>query len=513
VTALADVLSGIDPDGPGAALAIVRNGEVADFAARGLANVEHDIPIGRETVHYLASTSKQFVACSIALLEADGKLSIEDDVRDYMPELSRLPETVQIFHLVHHTSGIRDKYALATIGGLPEESYATDAGTLALLSRQRTLNFPPGSRFMYSNSGYFLLAQIVARVSGCSFREFASERIFRPIGMSSTLFRDDPDEPIAHRASGHRAGPDGTWRLAEYRYPSLGPGGAWSTADDPPRWTTALDRDEPLPLDRPPRTRPLTGGSPNTYGFGLVASEYRGRRVQEHAGGVQGHTADFVRFPDEGVTVVCFANGGTSAPTLSRRAADVAFGDAVSEAPDERPQVEPDTASLCGVYCDADEAGVITIETSDDGLSVRYGRIALPVHVVGPRELEGPAGLTFNADDGGLMLRGADSFGIRFNRLPGVTRPAGVGDRGRFVSDELDVVLEVDVEGAEVRVSRNGGEPSVLRAVADNLYLWPTSALGQDADVPLRIVRDDSGRAVALRAGTGRAIGVEFVRG
>jgi len=506
---LEGVLDGMNPEGPGAAVAVVRNGEVTDFAAKGLANIEHRVPITRETVHYLASTSKQFVATSIALLEADGKLSIEDEVAGYVPEIAKLPERVCIFHVLHHTSGIRDKYALAAIGGLPEDSYATDAGTLKLLSGQRTLNFPPGSRFMYTNSGYFLLAQIVARVSGCSFREFTQARIFGPLGMRSSLFRDDPDEPLAHRASGHSRGPDGDWRLTEYRYSSLGPGGAWSTVDDLARWTAALDRDEPLAVERLLRTRPLTDGSPNPYAFGLTVGEYRGRRVQQHAGGVQGHTADFLRFPEEGVAVICFANGGASAPELSRRAADVALGLEPVTPAVERPEVSPDVETLRGTYVDGDEAGVITVEETDGNVSVRLGRLSLPVRVVGPTELAGPAGIVMTGTGAELVLRTGGGDEMRFSRVTPPSTPLSAADAGTYVSDELGVALELT---SDARLSRDGSEPSALQPISDDLYIWTMSVLGQSDEIPVRVLRDAGDAATALRLSMSRALDVRFTR-
>jgi hypothetical protein len=410
--------------------------------------------------------------------------------------------------MLHHTSGIRDKYALAAIGGLPEESYATDAGTLKLLSGQRTLNFPPGSRFMYTNSGYFLLAQVVARVSGCSFREFTQERIFGPLGMTSSLFRDDPDEPLPHRASGHTRGGDG-WRLAEYRYASLGPGGAWSTADDLARWSAALDRDEPVPLERLLRTRALTNRKPNPYAFGLTVGEYRGHRLQQHAGGVQGHTADFLRFPDDGVAIVCFANGGAAAGELSRRAADIALGLEPAPRPEESPEVAPDVGALAGAYSDDADGLVLTIE---DDVTVRLGSMRLPVRVVGPTELLGPAGIAITVTGDELLLRTGGGDEMRFDRLAPPARAAAAADAGMYVSKELGASFALDVEDDNVRLSRAGDTPTPMRAVSDDLYLWTMPVLGTPGEIPVRILRDGAGTATALSVSVSRALDVRFTR-
>jgi CubicO group peptidase (beta-lactamase class C family) len=518
MSALAGILDEtVGSDGAGAIVAVARAGEIVDVVCRGLANIEHGVPMSRDTVNYLASTSKQFVACSIALLEADGKLGLDDDVREYVPELARLPEVVRIFHLVHHTSGIRDKYALGTIGSLPEDAYATDRGTMRLLAGQRSLNFAPGSRFMYSNSGYFLLAQVVGRVSGKPFQDFARERIFEPLGMKDTLFRHDPDVPLPNRASGHRRGAGG-WRLAEYRMSSLGPGGAWSTVADLARWDKALADDELMETARLLRTRELTDGKTNPYAFGLTVGAYRGAPVVQHAGGVQGHTADFVRFPDQGVAVIAFCNGGAAASVISRRAADVFLGDELEPplpaATGGGAPAEPDLARLAGTYVDPDDTIIVTIAPApgSGGVQVHFAGTPLPVRVRSATVLESPNGITASASEAGLSLSGLGADAIELRRLAPPAASATSADGGRFVSAELGAALSLGFKDECVTLARDGEDSVPIEQLADGLYAWPADALGSPTVLPLRIERNAEGRALAVVVSMSRALNVRFDR-
>ena len=508
-----------EPGSPGGTVAVSKDGDVVATASFGRASIEHAVANRRDTVFYIASTSKQFVACSIVMLEAEGKLSLDDDIREYIPELS-YDEPIRVFHLVHHTSGIRDKYALGAIGGLPEESYSTDEGTMRLLSRQRTLNFPPGSQFMYSNSGYFLLAQIVERVSGTPLRAFTEQRIFGPLGMKSTLFRDDPGTIVANKASGYRRSAEGDWRLAEYTWPSLGAGGVFSTVDDLARWDRALYGGFLEPADLPQRmvrTRPLTSGEPNPYGFGLVDDTYRGLRCVHHAGGVSGYNADFVRFPDEKLTVICLTNTSASGASMrARRVADLYLGDAlepVTAPAGIRDDVVPDTGLVSGLFLSDDEASVIEVIVAEGGVAARVGGQRVPLQVVTPATLVGPVGseISFDAEGLSILVPGA-SKARRYNRIDvdEAGPPADVA--GLYVSDELGTQLEISLNGRDVEIARDGGPRKTLRPVGGDRFVWDVEALSSSFEVPVFVVRGAGGHPSALRVNFDRALGTLFTR-
>ena len=180
------IFSGFGKDTPGCALAVVRDGGIAYSKGYGMASLEHGVPITPQTVFDIGSTAKQVTAAAVLLLAQDGKLSLDDDVRKHIPEIPDYGTPVTLRHLLHHTSGIRDYIALLQLGGVNFEDVATDADGLAAIARQKNLDFSPGDEHSYSNSGYFLLSLIVERASGKTLRDFAQERIFTPLGMTST---------------------------------------------------------------------------------------------------------------------------------------------------------------------------------------------------------------------------------------------------------------------------------------------------------------------------------------
>src|ERR1700722_15329921 len=191
-------------DTPGCALGVYKDGQIVYEHGYGMANLNDDVSITPETVFHVASMSKQFTGASILLLAQQGKLSLDDDVHKYIPELPDFGERITLRHLLHHTSGLRDQWSLLGLAGWRYlQELITDGDVMAVLARQRALNFKPGEKYMYSNSGFTLLAIIVKRVSGLSLREFTTRNIFEPLGMTHTHFRDDHEEVIKHDALGY----------------------------------------------------------------------------------------------------------------------------------------------------------------------------------------------------------------------------------------------------------------------------------------------------------------------
>ncbi len=224
------------PGSPGCALAVLRDGQVIYAKGYGLASVELNAPITPQTVFDIGSTSKQFTAASVLLLEQLGKLSINDDVRKYIPELPDYGQKITILNLLNHTSGLRDYLALLQLSGVNGDSVTTDDDALALLIRQKNLNFAPGSEWAYSNTGFFLLSVIVKRVSGMTLREFASKNIFEPLGMTHTTFRDDHAMLIPHRALAYDPAGKSGYKLNVSYYEQLGDGAVHTSVEDLAKW-------------------------------------------------------------------------------------------------------------------------------------------------------------------------------------------------------------------------------------------------------------------------------------
>ena len=224
-------------DMPGCGVGAVRDGRLVYKRGFGMANLDYDVPnTPSSTLFNLASASKPFTAMSITLLAQQGRLSLDDDIRKYVPEIPKYDETITIRHLIHHTSGIREYQALVFFSGLGTDNYYSDKAILNLLARQKNISFAPGAKYQYSNSGYFLLGVIVERVSGKSLRAFAEENIFKPLGMKNTRFYDNRFEVVKNRAAGYRVGPDKSIRARSSLYDLVGAGGLLSTVEDLSLW-------------------------------------------------------------------------------------------------------------------------------------------------------------------------------------------------------------------------------------------------------------------------------------
>jgi len=318
---------------PGASLAIIHNGEIIYRRGYGMANLEHDVPIMPQTVFRIGSTSKQFTAACIAILSLQGKLSLDDNIRKYLPELPDYGKPITVRHLVHHTSGIRDYLTLARLSGKTDNDFYSTEDTVAMIARQKGLNFVPGDEYLYSNSGYFLLGVIVSRVSGKSLNDFAQEHIFKSLGMNNTHYHDDYTKIVKNRADGHR------WTRAGFKILNttlnhVGDGGVFTTVEDLYLWDQAfyhhkLGKDL---MDLLHRTGKLNDGEKLDYAFGLRVQNYKGLQLVGHGGGFVGFRADMIRFPEEKFSVICLVNYPSIDPsTLCRKIADIYLADKIAE--------------------------------------------------------------------------------------------------------------------------------------------------------------------------------------
>jgi CubicO group peptidase (beta-lactamase class C family) len=298
-------------DSPGAAIAVVRDGEVVFKRGYGSAQLEYGVPITPETVFHVASVSKQFTAFAVVLLARQGKLSLDDDIRTYIPEVPDLGKKITLRHLIHHTSGLREAGSLLALAGWRFEDAVTLEDVLSVVTRQSELNFDPGAEFRYSNTGYVLLAETVARVSGKSFSEWTAEHIFEPLEMTRSAFHDDYSRLIPQRAYSYD--PDGTGSFRRV-IPSKAPVGAiglFTTAEDLVRW---LGNFESAKLGGKAATEQmfergvLNAGTETSYGFGLGHSEHLGLPIVGHDGDTQGFRAIALSYPSRHLSVVVLSN-------------------------------------------------------------------------------------------------------------------------------------------------------------------------------------------------------------
>lgn len=339
---------------PGCAVGVEKDGVPVFSKGYGMADLEHSIPITPKTMFYMASVSKQFTALTVLMLAKENKLALTDSVRKYIPELPPYADKITLYHLLTHTSGVRDYFALGALSGLAEDTAYSDDLVLRLVSRQKGLNFKPGTSFLYSNSGYVLLSIIVKRVAGRPLDAVARSHVFSPLGMNDTLFQHDHTALIRNKAFGYDRRGD-AWHASNSRLDVVGDGGLYSSIDDMFRWTHNFDAPtvaaDSLRAMQAPAT--LTDGKAIEYGMGLAPGLYRGLKVIEHSGGLAGYRTEDIWFPWERLAVVVLCNSGAADPMqLARRVADLYLKSAPQPAPSapaalaEKPEVAVDPKLL-----------------------------------------------------------------------------------------------------------------------------------------------------------------------
>jgi CubicO group peptidase (beta-lactamase class C family) len=364
------------PGSPGCSLAVARDGKLLYSKGYGMANLELEVPLSPSSVFDIGSTSKQFSAASILVLEKQGKLSVNDDIRKYIPELPDYGKKITVLNLLNHTSGLRDYLVLFELAGENVDSVTTDEEALALIVRQKALNFDPGSEWLYSNTGFFLLSLIVKRSSGKSLRDFAAENIFQPLDMTHTQYRDNHTSLISNRALAYDPVEKGAGYTLDVSYfEQTGDGAVHTTVGDLLKWDENFYSGKVGGkefLAEIQQTGTLNSGKQLEYAKGLFVDNYRGLRTVRHGGAWGGYRAELLRFPDQHFSVVCLCNRSDGRP--SRRAdqvAEVYLGGLMKEKQtkkeDEeedhksRPEISVSTAELAGYAGDyaSDDLGVI----------------------------------------------------------------------------------------------------------------------------------------------------------
>ena len=346
-------------EGPGCSAAASRDGRVVYEAGYGSAMLEADVPITPASIFHAASVSKQFTAFSIQLLARDGKLSLDDDIRKYLPEIPDYGHRITIRHLLNHTSGLRDQWDLLGLArGRFEEERITEADVIDIVSRQKALNFKPTTEYVYSNTGYTLAGTIVARVSGKSLRQFADERIFKPLGMASTHFHDDYTMVVKGRTLAYAPRPEGGWRFSIPNFDTYGATSLFTTVGDLLKWQENFRKPvvgDAAMLREMQTSAVLANGDSTGYGLGITMGGPPGRRLVGHSGADAGYRAYTGRYPEHGLAVAVLCNAAPSNPqALADSIAKVYLGPApASPTPPAPAKTKPTIAELsrlAGVY-------------------------------------------------------------------------------------------------------------------------------------------------------------------
>jgi CubicO group peptidase (beta-lactamase class C family) len=521
-------LASIDPAGAGCVAGVATTGKPVVIIARGQADLEHAAPLTPETIFETGSLAKQFTAAAVVLLVQDGKLRLDDDIRRYLPEMPDYETPITIRHLLNHTSGLREQWSLlALTGNGPGAQAHTNAMILDLASRQKSLNFKPGAEFLYTNTNYALAAMIVERVSGGSLQAFTSQRLFKPLGMDHTLWREDFRTVTPGRASAYA--PTETGFAANMPFTSVyGNGGLLTTVGDLLRWNAFLDKPTDLhggealavALQAPGR---LSSGAPLDYGLGLEITRDHGRRLVSHSGSTAGYKTWLGRYPDEGVSVALMCNNGGIDPVAMgeriARQALLATGHAPAEAAVSAPKAvaavqspQSDLTPYQGLFRDPVTGDLVRLQAIGGQLTMTRGASQILT-------LRGKD--SFQGADGSLVgFTRKDTGAVAFSLTRGAVtqeflavRPAASDARaladyvGTYFSPELDTAITVAFQGdALVMRQRFAVEWPLTPSFAD---AFTTRLRGVTTFV---FARDPDGKVTRFGAWAGGARNVVFVR-
>ena len=352
-----------NPNTPGCALGIIKDGELVYAKGYGIANLEYGIPITENSVFRIASISKQFTAACIILLAEQEKLSLDNKLSDFFPEFPDYAKSITIRHLLNHTSGIRDYLSLAELKGLDDNDYYENRDVMEWLINQNDLNFIPGDEFLYSNSGYWLLGQIVNKVSGTDMSEFAKSELFGPLGMENTHFHNNHTKIVENRASGYVSDKNGGYQISMTNLNMIGDGGIFTTINDIKKWDDAYYDYSILSEEfwaMMTQKGILNNGDTLSYASGLRIDTYKGQKTIAHGGAFVGFRSSFVRFPEQKFSVVIFSNRNDANPSkMSMEVAEMFLNDKLihrkldsdnDEVPKESDTIEFSKEQLTGYY-------------------------------------------------------------------------------------------------------------------------------------------------------------------
>lgn len=381
----------ISGDGPGASIAVARDGKIIFSNGYGHANLEYDIHNTPQTVFHIASVSKQFTAFAIAMLADQGKLSLNDDIRKYLPEIHDFGTPIAIRQLIHHTSGLRDQWNLLVMAGWRMDDVITRNQILRLISRQRELNFKPGERHEYCNTGYTLMAEIVSRVSGQPFPDWCKENIFVPLDMQRTLFYDDHERVVANRAYSYQQG-SADFRKSVLNYANAGATSLFTTVEDLSKWAMNFETAKvgnANVMKMMEEQAILNKGDTLDYAFGQVIGNYKGLKTISHGGADAGYRSFLLRFPDQRFSVSVFSNlASFNTYLVSHAIADVYLADLLKEPPKQEEAPQPASeekkepfdvskvklADYTGRYYSAELETFYELEVKNDTLVARHPR-------------------------------------------------------------------------------------------------------------------------------------------
>ena len=502
---------------PGCAVGVTREGDPLISRAYGMAELEHGVLNTPQTVFEAGSVSKQLTAAAVVLLAQEGRLSLDDDIRKYIPELPDYGTPITIRHLLNHTSGLRDWGSVAAIGGWPRGSRVhTHDHMLDIASRQRSLNYAPGEHYSYTNTGYNLQAILVERVTGMPFAEFSRTRIFEPLGMTNTQWRDDYTRVVKGRATAYEPAPGGGYRLDMPFENVHGNGGLLTTVGDLLRWTAALESGKlggPGFITEMHRRGILNSGREIEYASGLFVTRHRNVPEISHSGATAGYRAFLARYPEEDLAIAVLCNAANaSAPGLAHQVVDLLLGDAQRNAPEPKPaRLAPALLSgRAGLYRDTRTGQPLRLVANDSALRVQGGPPLIPRSAT---RFQAGSGMWIEFDASpprsgrvGFHRISADGDTVRYEPVPDFAPTSAqlAEYAGTYHSDEAERVFTVAVKDASLVLRDRYGEEIPLEPAYPDAF---TSRSGM-----FRFIRDETGRVTQMSSSSSRVWDLRFER-
>jgi CubicO group peptidase (beta-lactamase class C family) len=506
----------VKPGSPGCSLGVIRDGEFVYRKAYGLASLELAVPLSSQSVFYIASASKQFTAASVVLAAEQGFLSLDDDVRKYIPELPDYGHAITLRQMIHQTSGFRDVFELLSLSDHDGSDFNSPEEILKIVVRQQGLNNIPGEEWIYSNTNYELLGMVIKRATKKTLSEFAAENIFRPLGMAHTLFYDDDTLVVPGRVSAYDSGPhDGFLVDWSTTFALVGSGGIMSSVDDLLLWdrnfyANRLGKGTLLKELQTPGV--LNNGNKISYAMGLDLGKYRGLPIVEHDGSLFGYRAELLRFPEQKFTVICLCNIDTANPiNLARRVADIYLADLLQpRASALNPSSNgsfPDPAGFVGKYLDP-RTHLINTFTASNGDLMADASVLRRINANQFYENGVGGGLiTFQSSKGILQakveMEGETYFsGSRIQELR-LGKPVLASYTGQFRSTELDTAYSLSLETDTLTLRKRDNPPQKLAPIAQDEF--DAGDLGT-----LVFERGSGGQVLGFRVFRERARGIPF---
>lgn len=516
------------PGYPGATVAVGRGSEILFSKGYGLAEPEYNIANTPKTVFHIASVSKQFTAFSIAVLADQGRISLDDDIRKYLPELHNFGQTITIRHLIHHTSGLRDQWNLLALAGWRLDDVITRDQVMRLISHQTELNDKPGDEFNYCNTGYTLAAEIVSRVTGKSFTEWTAENIFKPLGMSSTLFYDDHEKIVPNRAYSFHNSESGI-KKSVLSYANVGATSLFTTAEDLLKWsdnfrTMKVGNNKVMKMME--ERGILNKGDTLSYAFGQDGGFYKGVMAFAHGGSDAGYRTFLIRFPDQQISIAVLSNLGSFDPGgLAYKIADIYLKGSLKEEPkkEEPKQVEFAKASVqvnpeilktyCGQY-ELQPGFVVTVRMEGEKLVVQaMGQPPLPMEAKSESEFEVPqigGQIAFTRSANNEVNEFVLTQGSNVTKAPRVKefdpKSVRLSDyAGVYYSPELETRYTIVLEGDKLKATHIRNEPCEMLPVSDRFFNANAWYMGR-----IEFIKNAQGVVTGMKVSSGRVKNVKF---